>query len=380
MPKASAALTDFTAGELSPRLDGRVDLQKYFSGAKTLSNMVVHPHGGASRRPGTIFVTEVKNSAHAARLIPFEFNVEQTYVLQFGPSYFRIMKDGGLIESSGSAVEVSTSYTEAELPELKFAQSADVMYIVHPDHPPRKISRTSHTAWTIADISLVRGPMQDRNVTTTTFTAGARTGSVTITASASTFVSTDVGRLVRLHNGFAKITGYTSATVVTAAVQENEDLRTELQPSYTASTIALHEGDPSATGLEHNDRITDSTKNFVDEGFKTGMNITVSGAGTSANNGSYLAVSVTEDTILLAPSDDVTAESASSSITIVGDLTADRDWSLGAFSPTTGYPSAVSLYEQRLVLLPRRTSRRRCSSVYLETLKTSRLVRMMPLR
>ena len=293
MPKAAAALTDFTAGELSPRLDGRVDLQKYFSGAKTLSNMIVHPHGGASRRPGTIFVAEVKSSAQAARLIPFEFNVEQTYILQFGPSYFRILKDGGLIESSGSAVEVVTTYTEAELPELKFAQSADVMYVVHPDHPPRKISRTSHTAWTIADIDTIRGPMQDQNVTTTTLTASARTGSVTITASASTFASTDVGRLVKLHNGYAKITGYTSATAVTATVQENEDLRTELQPSYTATTIALHEGDPSSTGLEHNDRITDSAKNFVDEGFKVGMNITVSGAGTSANNGSYLAVSVT---------------------------------------------------------------------------------------
>ena len=349
MPKASAALTDFTAGELSPRLDGRVDLQKYFSGAKILSNMVVHPHGGASRRPGTIFVSEVKSSAQAARLIPFEFNVEQTYILQLGPSYFRILKDGGVVESGGSAVEVATSYTEAQLPELKFAQSADVMYITHPDHPPRKISRTSHTAWTIADISLIRGPMQDQNVTTTTLTASARTGSVTITASAATFVSTDVGRLVKLHNGYAKITGFTNTTVVTATVQENEDLRTELQPSYTASTIALHEGDPSSTGLEHNDRITDSAKNFVDEGFKTGMDITVSGAGTSANNGSYLAVSVTEDTILLAPSDDATAESASASITIVGALTADKDWALGAFSPTTGYPSAISLYEQRLV-------------------------------
>jgi|TARA_Y100000310_G_scaffold48435_2_gene44910 hypothetical protein len=349
MPKAAAALTPFTAGELSPRLDGRVDLQKYFSGAKVLQNMVVHPHGGASRRPGTIFVAEVKTSSEAARLIPFEFNVTQTYVLQFGPSYFRILKDGGVIESGGSPVEVATSYTEAELPELKFAQSADVMYVVHPDHPPRKISRTSHTAWTIANVTLVRGPMQDENLTTTTLTAGARTGSVTITASSATFASTDVGRLVKLHNGYAAITAYSSATSVTATVQENEDLRSELQPSYTASTIALHEGDPSATGLEHNDRITDSGKNFIDEGFKTGMNITVAGAGTGANNGSYLAVSVTEDTILLAPSDDVTAEAASSSITISGDLTAHTEWSLGALSATTGYPSAVSLYEQRLV-------------------------------
>ena len=70
MAKASPAFTNFTAGELSPRLDGRTDLAKYQNGCKALQNFIVHPHGGASRRPGTTFVREVKNSAHNARLIP----------------------------------------------------------------------------------------------------------------------------------------------------------------------------------------------------------------------------------------------------------------------------------------------------------------------
>ena len=349
MAKASVAFADFTAGELSPRLDGRTDLQKYFSGASQMTNLLVHPHGGASRRPGTKFIGEVKNSANAARLIPFEFNVDQTYVLQFGPSYFRIVKDNGLVSSGGSIVEVATSYTEAQLPDLKFTQSADVMYITHPSHPPRKITRTSHTAWAIADVALIRGPMLDPNLTTTTLTSSGRTGSVNITASASLFASTDVGRLVKLHYGFAKITGYTNATTVAATVQENADGLSELAPSYASDTIAFHEGDPSSTGLEHNDRITDSDKKFITEGFKSGMSITASGASTSANNTPYLAVSVTEDTILLAPSDDCVAEAASATITIVGDLLADLNWSLGAFSGTTGYPTAVSIYESRLV-------------------------------
>ena len=73
------------------------------------------------------------------------------------------------------------------------------MYIAHPSHAPRKITRTSHTAWTVTEVDLQRGAMLDQNLTTTTLTANGRTGSVTITASASTFVSTDVGRLVKLH-------------------------------------------------------------------------------------------------------------------------------------------------------------------------------------
>ena len=350
MAKASPAFTNFTAGELSPRLDGRTDVAKYFNGCKMLQNFVVHPHGGASRRPGTIFVREVKNSAHNVRLIPFEFNVTQTYILEFGDQYFRVHKDGGTVVSSGSPVEVATPYAHTDLAKLKFTQSADVMYLVHPDYAPRKITRTSHTAWTITEVDLLRGPMADDNTTTTTLLANGRTGSVTITASASTFTSSDVGRLVRLHEGFAKITNFSSATSVTATVQENADGRTELMPSYTATTISAHEGDPSATGLEHNDRYQDTAGAFVSQGFKVGMKVTVSGFTDSNNNeASAIIVKVTDDTLLLAPSSDLTDEAAGDSVTISGDLTASTDFALGAFSTVTGFPSAVAFYEQRLV-------------------------------
>ena len=350
MAKASPAFTNFTAGELSPRLDGRTDVNKYFNGCKKLQNFVVHPHGGASRRPGTIFIREVKNSAHNARLIPFEFNVTQTYILEFGDQYFRVHKDGGTVVSSGSPVEVTTPYAHTDLDKLKFTQSADVMYLVHPDFSVRKITRTSHTSWTITEVDFLRGPMADDNTTTTTLVANGRTGSVTITASASTFASSDVGRLVRLHEGFAKITAFTSATSVTATVQENLDGRTELMPSYTSTTISAHEGDPSATGLEHNDRYQDTAGAFVSEGFKVGMKVVVSGFTDSNNNETTaIIVKVTDDTLLLAPSADLTDEAAGDSVTISGVLTASTDWALGAFSASTGHPSAVAFYEQRLV-------------------------------
>jgi len=351
MAKASPAFTNFTAGELSPRLDGRTDISKYFNGCKKLQNFLVHPHGGASRRPGTIFVREVKDSADNARLIPFEFNVEQTYILEFGDLYFRIHRDGGtVVDGSSNPIEVTTPYAHTDLDKLKFTQSADVMYVVHPDYAPRKITRTSHTAWTIAEVDLLRGPMGDDNITSTTLVADARTGNVTITASANTFASTDVGRLVKLHDGFAKITAFTSATSVDADVTENADGRTELAPSYTATTISAHEGDPSSTGLEHNDRYQDSDGQFVEQGFKVGQKVTVTGFTTANNNEtSAIVVKVTEDTLLLAPSSDLADEAAGDSVTISADLTASTDWALGAFSDTTGYPSAVAFYEQRLV-------------------------------
>ena len=350
MAKASHAFTNFTAGELSPRLDGRTDVNKYFNGCSRLENFIIHPHGGASRRPGTKFIASVKTAANATRLIPFEFSVTQAYVLEFGHNYFRIYKDGGQVVDSGSAVEVATPYGTSDLSAIKFTQSADLMYLVHPDYSPRVISRSSHTAWTIAEVAFRRGPMQDENSTTTTLVASASTGNPNITASASLFVATDVGRIIKLHEGYAKISSITSATVAVAAVQENSDGRTELLPSYTADTIGFAEGDPGGTGLEHNDRITDSTGDFVTQGFKVGQFITVTGAGTSGNNvTNKLVVQVTADTILLAPSADLVTEAAGQDVTIVGVLAASTSWSFGAFSATTGFPSTVTFFEERLV-------------------------------
>ena len=349
MVKFTKAFTNFTAGEITPKLLGRTDIAKYENGAETVENFLVEPHGGLTRRPGTRFVAEVKTSANQVRLIPFEFNVEQAYVLELGPSYFRIYKDGGQVTSSGSAVEVATPYAAADLTSLKFAQSADVMYVVSPNHNVRKITRTSHTAWTITEVNLARGPFLDQNITTTTLTSSARTGSVNITASADTFVSTDVGRLVKINEGFVKLTGFTNATTVAGTVQTLEDGRSELLPSYTASTISFHEGDPDSTGLEHNDRIQDTAFAFIDQGFEVGQTIVVSGTSSNNSTAGYKIVEVSDSTLILTPGNDLAAESAGSSFTVEGKLEADDNWALGAFSETTGYPRAVAFYEQRLV-------------------------------
>ncbi len=141
--------SNFTAGELSPRLEGQIDFKKYFNGCSELTNMIVYPHGGATRRGGTHFVSEVKTSSKEVRLVPFEFNVTQSYVLEFGDTYIRFYKDNGQIQSGGSAYEISSPYLEAELTELHFAQSADIMYVCHSNHAPRKLSRTGHTSWTL---------------------------------------------------------------------------------------------------------------------------------------------------------------------------------------------------------------------------------------
>jgi len=225
MARVAAQLTNFTGGEFSPRLDGRNDLAKYTSACKTLENFVIYPHGSAARRSGTQFVSEVKDSSKSTRLIPFEFSTTQTYILEFGNQYIRFYKDNGQILSGGSAYEISTPYLEAELFELKYAQSADVMYICHPNHAVRKLSRTGHTSWTLTEVEFTNGPFQDHNITSTTLTAShtsvGSSGNLTLSSTTGVngdqgWLSTDVDRLVHLKDGHYKITSVTSSTVAVA--------------------------------------------------------------------------------------------------------------------------------------------------------------------
>ena len=305
MARVAVELTNFTGGELSPRLDGRNDLTKYSSGCSTLENLVVYPHGAAARRPGTTFVAEVADSDNKTRLIPFEFSTTQTYMLEFSNLKIRFYKDNGsilegdktitaitkanpgvitcsshgyltgdeilitaivgmtelnnkrflvvkidantfsLTDKDGVAInttsfttyssagtmnrvyEITTPYTTAQLFDIKFAQSADVMYITHPSHEVEKLSRTGHTSWTLADVDFTKGPFQDANITTTTLTpASSAVGTgVNVTASAVTginggsgFISTDVGRQIHFNAGYAVITAITSTTVVVVTI------------------------------------------------------------------------------------------------------------------------------------------------------------------
>ena len=153
MTNLRAFQPSFTAGVLSPALWARVDLAKYGSGLKTALNLFIHPHGGASNRPGLQFIREVKNSAHNARMIPFEFNTEQAYELEFGNAYFRVFRDGGVILSGGVPYEVATPYAHTDLADLVFVQEADVMYIVHPSHAPRKLARLADDNWTLTVVT-----------------------------------------------------------------------------------------------------------------------------------------------------------------------------------------------------------------------------------
>lgn len=203
----------FAGGEITSELAGRIDLSKYQTGLSLCRNFVVLPHGPVARRPGFEFVNEVKDSTKPVRLMPFTFSADQTVVLEFGHQYVRFHINGAtLLEAtvaissiSGSTVNttaahnyttgdwvyignryhkitvvdtdtfttkdlwgvnttasgttaaraytVTTPYDSADVFDLRFAQSSDVITITHPNYAARELARNGATDWTLTAIS-----------------------------------------------------------------------------------------------------------------------------------------------------------------------------------------------------------------------------------
>lgn len=209
--------TNFTAGELSMDMLGRGDLTAYANGALRLRNVVIAPVGGVSRRPG---LRHIGTARGPGRLIAFEFNTEQTYLLVLSDGHVDVYADGAHV------ADFVSPWSAAQLAQLRWSQTADTLLVVHPEVSPRKITRTSHSAWTIAEWSfyskdgILYQPTHKFAEDTVTLQASSTSGSVTLTASAAVFQAGHVGKRFRLKQKEVEITAVTSATSASAVTKQ----------------------------------------------------------------------------------------------------------------------------------------------------------------
>ena len=468
MPKTTPLICNFNAGEFDPLLDARSDIQKYYSGCRTLQNMVPLVEGGAKRMPGTKYVAEVKTSSSYTRLVAFNFSTTQTYILEFGALYIRVYKDGQQVltaasegadlvtngnfsagtswtdKDSGtgtsaitggqmvlvcpygfpgdiagreqaitteaaatyklyfdcigsvivrvgttsggyeiytgifadvtsqaitfvatgtttyigfytlgttnryvdnvickkqvtpSAVEVTTTYTISEIVDLKFAQSADTLYIVHPSHAPAKLTRSSHTAWTLTTINFQPYPSLEVGLYPAgTITPAATTGTnQAFEASETPFLDSDVDREI--------VSGTGRATIIN--VDDTNTVHADITSAFSAAS-AIATGSWYLSGSP-NASCTPSKKKPI--GAKINLTLTVNTHGWRAGDvGKYVYVNGGMAEILSITSDTVAVGKI---LKLMTATTADEEWTLEekAWSATRGYPSAVCFFENRL--------------------------------
>lgn len=264
MSKVSPGFTNFTRGILSPLALARTDYQGYFDGASELTNFFVRVQGPITRRPGFVYVATSGTTTLPIRLIPFEFSTEQAYVLEFGEEYMRVFRDKSIVIDSGTSLPytITTPYLSSELAELKYTQSADTVYLTHPDHPPYKLTRTGHTAWTLSGVSTEYGPAMDiiPDIAGTTLTSsGVGVGLRAITAPAGTtvFYPGHVGSVWRWDmiggtSGYFTVTAYGSPTAVSGLV--GSELNALTSAAWGEASWSDYRGWPYAVKF-HEDRL-----------------------------------------------------------------------------------------------------------------------------
>lgn len=143
----------FGGGEVTPEFFGRIDDVKYQTGLATCRNFIVLPHGPIANRPGFAFVREVKDSSKRTRLIPFTYSTDQTMVIELGAGYFRFHTQGATLMNGAVPYEIANPYAEADLFDIHFVQSADVLTLVHPNHAPRELRRLGALSWALTTIT-----------------------------------------------------------------------------------------------------------------------------------------------------------------------------------------------------------------------------------
>lgn len=426
MAKVQHITSAFVGGELSPRLDGRIDVKKYAQGLRACENFQILPHGGARKRSGFTFVTAQKSATDDVVMVPFQFNVEQAYMMLFGPGYVWFFKDRGLItqapvsvsaitqanpgavttatahglttgdrvvllavagmtelnnrqftvtvtsptaftlgvDTSGydaytsggtvnEIVELTTTYSADELAELAFAQTNDVLYIAHHAHPLRKISRLSHTSWTLSEPSITTGPFRsinsdrDSTITVSGFSGAASAygtyavgTTLTLTASKPIFAAGQVGGLFKLaeEGGSTGIMG--AAVGDSTKSHANGDVYTAVGNVYGISNKGSLDATPVNSSWAPFTRVPEHDAGSV--------RVVSSPYYFDANflHPTYCIVRITAYTSATSVTAEVVRYHLPKSIVDVG----TTFWYEGAWSEYRGYPRAIAFYEQRLFL------------------------------
>lgn len=354
----SQLISSFNAGELSPFMDARSDVEKYASGCRELQNFIVMPYGGVFRRPGTEYLGAAKNADKRCRLIGFNFSTTTRFVLEFGEEYIRFWSNGVIVEdpgSPGNPLEVVTPYQEGELREVQFVQINDVMYFAHPSHAPQKLTRNADDDWDFDEVEWDWPALLDENFGAITITPSATTGTgITLTASADLFEAGHVGAWFQIahRRDNAYVEKAISATGTSSSIKVLGDWEFTTYGTWNA-TVVIERSDNGGSTWEqiraydsNSDRNVSTTGNEEREVL---LRINVTAYTSNTNGRALLEVADARQYGLVKITSVGGATTATADVVVdLQATTATKLWSEGAWSTLRGFPRCVTLHEGRI--------------------------------
>ena len=356
---ASELITAFNAGEASRNLESRKDLDFYKRLCSVAENVDILSEGGATTRAGTKYIATTKNNT-VAYLRPFSYSDEYSYVMELGETYARIYDN----QTEAVVANLVTPWGINDVQELDFYRSYDVMWVCHPDHPTQLITRTAVDAFSIAEIEFDYPPLLEPNVTATTLTVGATTGTgVALTASADLFDPSHVGAVFAINHertaAQSSVNGSSSATFQSSALDVSfSNWRIDTGGTWNGLLMIERSFDGGST-WEAGEKIADTTNianaNFffestTREGANTLIRINWTKSGTKTPLDYNLSVIDLYTYGLVEVTAVTDAQNAVCTVlSTVGATSATTRWSEGAFSNYRGYPRTVTRHEDRLI-------------------------------
>lgn len=249
MTRVRQAKTNFTSGEVTPQLLGRGDLRAYENGALKLRNVYIYPTGGITRRSGLRYID---TAAGNGRLMSFEFNTQQTYLLVLTDEQIDVYLQGVHFQT------LSAPWTAAHLSQVAWTQSADTLLMCHPDVPPKRLVRVGGSFllqdWDFfTDNNVIHQPFYKYAASNVTLTPSGTTGTITLTASAAVFDAAHDETRLQVQGKQVRITAVSSPTVVTASVIETLP-NTNASIDWAESAFSAVRGYPVTVAF-HQDRL-----------------------------------------------------------------------------------------------------------------------------
>jgi len=321
MARQRVLISNFNAGEFSPRLDVRSDIQRFFAACALNENFHILTQGGVAKRMGTL-VDGLTAGQNKALLLGFAKSASDALMLEFTALKMRVwLPDYTLVTSSpGVPYELATPWTEADLPFLAFSQSADVIFVTRRDcaAPLKVIRRAANNSWSLVDYDIQNGPFLPLSNPGVTLAASAVTGAITLTASAAVFNAARVGAIYRLREnvGNPPVNRWEAAKAVTAG-----DLRQNGGRVYTAGST----GTTGTTAPIH-------WEGAVSDGVII-WTFVHDGAGVAKITGFTTSALVDATVLSQLPSTGATTF-----------------WEEGAFSAANGFAACATIHQERLFL------------------------------
>lgn len=340
--------TNFSTGEMDPLLRARVDIDQYNNALEKATNVVIQPQGGLKRRPGLKHIVELPNSgadsvANGVRLIPFEFSVNDSYMLVFTHQRMYVIKNGALVTAinGGANNYLATSITGAMLAQINWTQSADTLIVVHPDLQPTKIVRgATDAAWTASTITFDSVPRYAFTLTATnptgTIAASAVSGNVTLTASGNVF-----------HDGRSNTAAAGGSNTITldGSASGSDDI-------YNGATITITGGTGAGQVRIISDYVGSTKVATVSTNWATNPNNT-STFTISSQVGQYINAQPQGRARIVAIASATSASAVLEYPFFSTTAVANGNWELesgyeNVWSSTRGWPRSVTFHESRL--------------------------------